>query len=236
MRMPFLIRKLNAPRSIGEELSHLRREQNLTLSEMAEKTKVRKQLLGALEKGAVADLPERLYTRNLFRTYVKTLMGNEAYFLNRFDEEWGSCDVPHFGRVPFRRAGSRAFLSPSKIIAFFGIAAACFSVMAYLGLEVLEITSPPDIQVSSPSDGFTTDQAIIRMTGKTKPNVSLKVNGSQILLSKDGSFETEIALERGLNVVAFEGSKRYSKATRMYRHIVFQQNHTALSGIAPVDN
>jgi len=232
--MPFVIRKLEAHRSIGEELLHMRRERNWTLWEMEKKTKIRKHLLNAIEKGLMADLPERLYARNILKTYVKALGGNVAYFLNRFEEEWGACDLPHRDRLPLQRA--HISFSPSKILTVCGILAACVSVMAYLGFEVRAIMAPPDLQISSPSDGSTTDQAVVRMTGRTKSNVSLKINGNPVLLSKDGAFEADVALERGLNIVTIEGAKRYSKSTRLYRHVIFQENHTAISNLTPVDN
>ncbi len=234
--MPFVIKKLNVKCTIGEELFRMRRERNLTLAEMAEKTKIRRHLLEAIEKGRLMDLPEPMYSRHMLKTYVKSLGGNEAYFLNRFKEEWGACDLSNIRRLPIQRTKSRVLFSPSKILAISGILAACLSVVTYLGIEVREITAPPDLQISSPDDGSTTDKAIISMFGKTKPNVTIKVNGNPTLISKDGSFDAEVTLERGLNIITIEGTKRYSRTTRLYRHIIFQENHTAISQIKPVDN
>ncbi|NBS41375.1 hypothetical protein EBS80_01830, partial [bacterium] len=66
--MPFVIRKLNDAKTLGEELRALRKATGLTLSEMEERTKVRKVFIDAFECDRNDDLPETLYARNYLRT------------------------------------------------------------------------------------------------------------------------------------------------------------------------
>ena len=54
-----------------------------------------------------------------------------------------------------------------------------------------------------------------------KEEARIKVNGETVLPSKDGTFEATIMLERGLNIIAVEGKKRYSRPATIYRMVVF---------------
>lgn len=228
--MTFVIRKLNTHEKVGDQLKAMRLELNQTLPEMAKKTSIRRSYLEALEKGIFEKLPEPLYTKNLLRTYVRALGGDEEYILKRFEEERGTCDFTSASRLPRRRARSMAFLSPARLIKFTGIALICFAVVGYLGLQLRTITSPPRLSVSAPDDGYTTNEAIVNIAGKTDPHATVQVNGREVLLGQDGSFETEVALERGLNVITVEGAKRYSRPTVLYRRVILKQDReTALS-------
>ena len=45
-----------------------------------------------------------------------------------------------------------------------------------------------------------------------------------MLLSSDGTFATNVMLERGLNVITVEGAKRYSNTASVYRRVVLDQD------------
>ena len=68
-----------------------------------------------------------------------------------------------------------------------------------------------------------TEQAILTVNGKVDKGVIIKVNNEEVLLGQDGAFETEVALEKGLNVITVEGQKRYSRTTKTYRRVVLEQ-------------
>jgi hypothetical protein len=95
------------------------------------------------------------------------------------------------------------------------------SLASYIGFEIKTIVSPPHLSISSPADGFLTTDATIFVKGKTEKGASIKINGQTVLLAQDGSFEKEIALERGVNVLQIEGAKRYSHLATIYRRVVF---------------
>ena len=90
-----------------------------------------------------------------------------------------------------------------------------------MGFEIKTIISPPHVSISSPADGFLTNEATILVKGKTEKGAAIKINGQEVLLSSNGFFEKEIALERGVNVLHIEGSKRYSHLLSQYRHVIF---------------
>ena len=226
--MSFVIRKLNNEQNLGQQLRAMRLELNITLPDMARKTKIRKVFLEAIEQNMFDRLPEPLYTRNLLKTYVRLLGGDIDYVLNRFEVERGTCDFTKASRLPRKRTRAAAFFTPARFVKLAILILTVCGIATYLGFQVRSITAPPQISLVEPADGFTTNQAVIKIVGKTTQNSTVRVNGEEILLSKDGAFETEVALERGLNLITVEGAKRYSRPATIYRRVILKQEQAAL--------
>ncbi|MFC1788022.1 helix-turn-helix domain-containing protein [Patescibacteria group bacterium] len=226
--MPFVIRKFENAQSLGQMLKTARKAANLTLGQMAEITKIRKCYLDALEKENHHRLPEPLYTRNFLKTYVNALGQNEHYFLNRFEEERGTCDLIKNAQLPLRRARAVQFLVASRFVKFTAFAVISLAVLSYIGYQIRAITVPPEIFVSEPTDGLSTKEAAIEVIGQVGADVKVQINGTEVLLSKDGTFENEVALKRGLNIISIEARRRYSKPMKIYRRVVLEQDENIL--------
>lgn len=223
--MAFVIRKFDYSESLGKKLKAIRAAAGWTLSEMAAKTKIRKSFLQAFESGDFAKLPDPVYARNYLKVYVRTLGGDVDYFLQQFEMECGTCDFTKNSRLPRRRARALQFLVASRFVKVCSLGLVGVAIVAYLGLQVRTIVSPPELIVFAPQDGIQTQEALITVTGQAQAGARVKVNGVDVLLSQDGIFEMAVALERGLNVIAIESQKRYSKSATEYRRVVLGENH-----------
>ncbi len=234
--MSFTIRKLNSSKTLGEEIHELRRATGLTLSEMEAKTKVRRVFLNAFETNSYEKLPETLYAKNYLRNYLRGLGVPEAdYYLKRWEEQRGTCDFVDAARLPRQRIRARAFLVMSRFVKIAGVAAVLLAITSYIGHEVRAITSAPDLVVYGPLDGEATTDATIVVTGQTDPDTQIKINGEYVLSNSDGTFESSVLLERGLNLIKIEGAKRYSRSSTEYRRVVLEEaKNTALSDTDPL--
>jgi hypothetical protein len=225
--MPFVIRKLNSARTLGEEIRELRRATGFTLSEMEARTKVRRCFLEAFEAGRFCDLPDTLYARNYLKTYLKTLgLDDINYYLKRWEEERGTCDFVDASRLPRQRVRAIAFLVASRFVKIAGVAAVIIAVSSYIGSEVRSVMAAPELTVYGPLDGVATQDASVVVSGATEPGTDVTVNGQEVLLNSDGTFEMEVALERGINVITVEGAKRYSQTSTEYRRVVLEATKT----------
>lgn len=224
--MAFVIRKFDYAESLGEKLKTIRRCADLTLSEVSAKTKIRKTYLKAFEHGDFSKLPDPVYARNFLKVYVKTLGGDVGYFLKQFEEECGSCDFTKNARLPRQRARAFQFLVASRFVKVFVVALVTLGIVGYLGYQIRSILAPPTLIVYEPNDGIMTQEALITVTGLSEEGASVKINGVDVLLSQNGTFELPVALERGLNVISIESTKRYSRPAMEYRRVVLQQSRT----------
>ena len=219
--MSFLIRPLKPGSTIGEELAAVRRRLSIPLREASEKTRIQRRYLKALEENRWQDLPEPLYTRNFLRSYARFLGEDPSYFLSRFKEERGCCDLLAPSQLPRQRVRKGRFLVTPRILKLGVLSLLLLGVTGYLGFQVRSILEPPSLTVLSPEDGSKTDSAILTVSGVIKEEAGIQVNGESVLPSKDGVFEAEVTLERGLNIIAVEGKKRYSRPAVIYRTVVF---------------
>ena len=80
--------------TIGENLKRARTKMNLDLEEVAQKTKIAKMYLIALENDDLSSMPGGVYTRNFLRTYAKFLNLDEDILTAEFHEQYAV--KPHF--------------------------------------------------------------------------------------------------------------------------------------------
>jgi len=226
--MAFVIRKLNDAETLGQKLKALRIASQKTMGEMAELCKIRRIHLEAFEADQYDQLPEPLYTRNFLRIYVQHLGGDVTYFLERFDAERATCDFTDAARLPVQRTRAMQFIVASRFFKYGTFSLLAIAVMAYLGFQLVAITAPPELVIIEPSDGMRTEDAVVHVKGQVKNEATIKVNGVDVLLGQDGTFDTEVALERGLNVITVEGAKRYSRTAKEFRRVLFEQTVGAI--------
>lgn len=94
--------------------------------------------------------------------------------------------------------------------------------IAFGGYNIVGIVTPPELTVTVPaSDGSTVAQETILLQGKTNAAYTVTVNGSEVYVGPDGSFQKEIQLQEGVNGVEFVVRKFLGKETHIVRHIVY---------------
>lgn len=224
--MSFVIRKFDYQETLGAKLKAIRRSANLTLSELSAQTKIRKSFLSAFENSDYAKLPDKIYARHYLKTYIRALGGDEDYFLEQFESECGTCDFTKHARLPRRRTSAWQLFVASRYIKVFFVVAIAVGVASYMGYQLRAIVAPPDLLIYEPSDGFLTFEAHVTVSGHAEQGAKVVINGLTILLSQDGSFETEVALERGVNLIMIESTKRHSRPATEYRRVVLKQDGT----------
>ncbi len=62
-------------------------------------------------------------------------------------------------------------------------------------------TTPPSLSLDRPSDGLTTEAAVVEVSGTTESDVALSINGILVAVESDGSFSCTIALVEGSNTI-----------------------------------
>lgn len=221
--MAFVIRNLKPAETMGEMLHNMRRDLNRTLDEMAAATKVQRRYLVAFEKDDYAALPEPIYSRHFLRAYARALRGDVNYFLSRFDAERGTCDFTDPMRLPRRKPHPLQFFVAHRLFRI-GLGALCLlALTGYIGFQIQGLLKPPTIVVYEPADGTSTNDASVTVSGKTEDEAEITVNGTSVLPNADGTFSTQIVLERGLNVISIEGKTRHSRSATVYRRVVLEQ-------------
>jgi flagellar hook assembly protein FlgD len=72
---------------------------------------------------------------------------------------------------------------------------------ADLAREIAVITTPPEVVVARPLDDEWTNQTVITVSGQAPPGTDLTVNEQPVILKEDGTFEYEVLLDEGDNML-----------------------------------
>lgn len=70
--------------------------------------------------------------------------------------------------------------------------------------KVIYISGKPTLEISSPSNGSSTDKNETTIEGSTDAGVSLRINGSPVVVGTDGSFRKIVRLKEGENTIEIE--------------------------------
>jgi cytoskeletal protein RodZ len=222
--MAFTIRRIEqSGTTLGEKLRALRHDRTYNIEQVATATHLHPSIIEALESNDYCQLPQGIYSRQFLRTYIRFLGGDEQYFLECFEAERGSCDFVDPMLVPRQKVRRARFIVTPRILKFLSLSAAMALVLVYLGFQVHAIITPPTIEIISPTDGLSTDSAIVSVRGRVFEESQVSVNGESILLNKDGTFMAEVDLRRGLNLITVEAKKRYSNTSTEYLRVVLDE-------------
>lgn len=83
---------------LGAFLQQAREVRNLSIADIADRTKIRQQYLTAIEQGERESLPDEVYLRGFLRSYAKALGIDPEEVITRYDNR-GSEPIKQFERV-----------------------------------------------------------------------------------------------------------------------------------------
>lgn len=220
--MVFVMRKLDSePQTLGKKLRALRRGKAITLDIMERTTHIQRKYLEALEQGRFESLPEPLYARNFIRAYTRALGADETYFLELYEEECGACDLIAPMCSPRQRVNKRRFVIWNHFVRYSALAGLMLLIFGYIGYQVVSIIQAPNIVLLTPATDMLTHEAQLLVQGMVEGEASVFINGEQIVVNEDLTFNTSVDLREGINTLTVEAERRYSRRSVVERSVVF---------------
>jgi cytoskeletal protein RodZ len=222
---PFFYKKLAAPpQRVCFRLLELRLQKGMTLEEMADKTKIDKKYLLALEKCQFQDFPKAIiYQKNIVRHYAEALGVKSEPFISQYLLEETKKDIikhPHTAIKNNFWCNLPSFLRLGFVILIVGI------LFVYLGLQVKNIVEPPKLSILSPQEGYITEKDQLLIVGETEKEASVTVNGKEIKNDEKGQFKEMMYLSPGVNTIVIIAQKKHGKTTTETRHVVYKKAQT----------
>ncbi|MEK7644420.1 MAG: helix-turn-helix domain-containing protein [Patescibacteria group bacterium] len=218
-------KKIIAPRDrVCLRLKRVRLEKNMSLEEIADKTKINIAYLSALENCQFDAIPHQsLYQKNFLKKYLSAIGVDSEEYLSQFRaEEMKATDTVAPKR--FTRYTARYHLSSLPNIlryVFTGAFTAC--LLLYLGLQVKNVLQPPSLVLTSPTDGMIAKKNYINIAGASDPEVKVSINGQSIMSDESGNFNQAISLTPGINTISVLAQKKHGKTTEEVRHIIYKE-------------
>jgi len=216
------IRKKNiiSSKSLGEELEAARRLFNLSLLAVEKKIGLDIRYLQALENNEYELIPGEIYVRNFLKKYAEFLGFNWDKVKNRYEQE------AKYKKLKSENEKSRFGLSQKKFIVFTKITKNIIFVLIvaliilYLSYNLWSLLRPPKLSILYPADNSTLGSQFVKILGKAEPESKLSLNDQDIFVAEDGFFRVDINLNKGLNVIKLEASKRYGRTNTQYINLI----------------
>jgi cytoskeletal protein RodZ len=196
----------------GEILRETRLSKNLTVEEIYEGTKIRQSYIEAIENSN--------YTNFHSPTTIKGFLRNYAFFLNLNPENI----IAVYRRE--QSANSKSFKKKWKfrlpnlhLSPILFVLAASFviilSVIAFFAYKYIEVSTPPQFEIVSPSDQFSTTQDKITVEVLAlKDGTEIQINNKTITtINNKGNIFTIVDLVEGENTIIVKAINGYKKET-----------------------
>lgn len=207
-------------RTVGQVLKEERERKFYTLDEIEKSTKIRKELLEALEAGQYFKLPPPTFVQGFIKNYGRFLGLNTDKLLAIFRREFSEGAHPPrildsfkepVDKVRFRLTPARALggVILGLIIIFF----------VYLWFEYRFLVGGPFLEVSQPVNQLNASSARIQVIGRTDPEAKLSINNQEIGVDVAGKFSQEIKLSDGINTIVIAATSKIGKVTKVERTV-----------------
>lgn len=205
---------------IGDILREEREMRRVTIEELAKRTRIRKEYIASLEDNQFEKLPAATFVKGYIQTYAR-VFGFDAKpllaILRRdFKESAKGKLVPRdFIRPTLRK---RTFWTPMTI-GLLVAATIFFSLLGYIGIQWYNLNRPPELTILTPEESAIVGPQVV-VEGETEADATVTVNNQPVALQPDGSFSTEVFMNReGVTTISVEAKDRRGKSNLVSRTV-----------------
>lgn len=197
-------------RTVGQVLKEEREKKFYTLDEVEKVTKIRKELLEALERGEYSKLPPPTFTQGFIKNYGKFLGLDSEKLLAIFRREFAEQRNPPKILDSFTNPVSKKKLhiTPPQVI-FLVVVSLILSFFTYLWLEYRFLAGAPFLEVNEPSDQEVLEVASVKVAGRTNPEAKVAINDQEVSVDVSGSFSQVIAISQKVNNIKVSATSKF---------------------------
>jgi len=211
-------------RTVGQILKEERERKFYTLDEIEKATKIRKELLLALEAGEYQKLPPPTFVQGFIKNYGKFLGLEGGKLLAVFRREFSE------GKNPPRILDSllspvdkkKFRLTPTKLLV--GVIFTLITIFfVYLWFQYRFLVGAPFLEVREPADQLNTNSSEIMVSGRTDPESKVSINNQEIQVDQSGKFSQQIKLSDNINNVIITATFSSGKESKVQRTVFLKK-------------
>lgn len=99
--------------------------------------------------------------------------------------------------------------------------------LGFVGMKMYPLIHGPKVILSTLSDGISLQEPMIRVSGKALYTKNLIVNGENLPLAPDGTFDEKLVLNPGYNIITIAATDRFGKQRNETYSAILQQPNQA---------
>jgi len=212
-------------KSVGKILQETRLGKKITLEQVTAQTKIRQDILLALEADDFQKLSSVASIKGFLKSYAEFLDLSSPQILAFFRRDFSKKEKKKVMPSGLLRPLVRRKLDwmPKRtmilviVVFFMGLA-------SWLIFQYLSLIRPPSLKIMSPISQIQVNQETIEVVGRADPDSLVTVNRETVLLSPDGEFRHQMTLFPGENNLVVEATSKLGKKTSVERTVFYQPN------------
>ncbi len=102
-------------------------------------------------------------------------------------------------------------------------------IITFIGIKLYPIIHGPSIHVATINNGQSLVNPMIQISGKAKFTKDLFVNGAPLATAPDGSFNQNLLLNPGYNLLTLEGKDRFGSISKKDFALVLEESNSTLT-------
>jgi len=205
-------------RTIGQIIKTARTEKKLSVSSLAEITKIKASFIVSIENENWSSLPSFAVILGFVKS-ISTALGldqNSTVAVLKRDYPPKSLNIN-----PKPDVESKFKWSP-KITFIVGISTVVLFVLGYLGIQYMRFISPARITIESPKEGQIVLGGSVMVFGSSDPDAKITINGQPVLADEDGKFSYKIEVVPTTSEIVIKAISRSGKERTISRKITVQ--------------
>lgn len=213
MAPEFQTKKLTTE-TLGEYLSDIRKGLGLTLEQVAQNTGIYEKFLHLLETGDYKKLPPDVYVLG----FLKKLSVAYAVPLESLQEQYrkergimnASIHPGTNNQQSLKEKLGQVSITP-KLLTAVGGGLVGFIALFYIIFQIFTINRTPRLEVFEPSNEAVVNGTSVLVKGKTDLGAMLSINGQNVLVQNDGTFETTAGVAPGQAELRIDATNKFGK-------------------------
>ncbi|MFH1354189.1 MAG: helix-turn-helix domain-containing protein [bacterium] len=200
--------------SAGDILQAARKKKRLTLDAVAAELRIPPVQLEALEQDNLDVFAAEVYARGAYVRYARYLGVERQKTYYAFLRSLSGTKERVPLRLPQRARWLGRVWTPAGVLVL-GALVGALLVIGYLGLQVQTFVRLPELELLEPTVTVIEESQVV-VRGRAETEAYVTVNGQVALLAEDGTFEMELMLRPGINVLQLE-ARGVSGRTRVLK-------------------
>jgi len=201
-------------KTAGDLLKEKRLIKELSLEEVAAKTKIKAEYLQAIEDSRFDALPSETFAKGFLRNYATFLHLNGDTIVAMFRRDFTANEkgeiIPRGLVEPVNTKPK--FFTVNLILTTIAVVA----FLSFLGFELISWWSYPKLSLLQPQNGDTYGEKVT-FKGQTVSDATVKVDGQQVIVDGSGQFTLDIVYTAGTHTILTTATNRQGKNRSLER-------------------
>jgi cytoskeletal protein RodZ len=190
----------------------------MTLGDLSEKTKIRKEFLDAIEKEQWRALPEFSVVTGFVKSMADAVSLNRDQAVALLRRDYPPSEK-NTGLVTPKPDIPKEFRWSPRLTFLAGVGVIVLGIAGYLVLQYISFTRPPEVVVEAPQENEVVLTSELEVVGKTDPSTTVIVNTQPALVDENGEFHTIIEINESITKIEVKAVSRAGKETVVTRTI-----------------